>query len=113
MSLNPTKAEIDSIVAILEDPSWTEPDNDGEVPTVQDVAKAILKAVDEARTERTTYVAVMVFGPHFATAIGPYAGATSARNAVMKYPGATLAKSVSIVPLMSQEGVEHKLKEVG
>jgi hypothetical protein len=113
VSLNPTKLEIDSIVAILEDPKWEEPDDNGDVPSVEDVAKAILKAVDEARTERTTYIAVMVFSKQFAVAIGPYAGATSARNAVEKYPPASLAKQIAVVPLTSQEGVEKKLREVG
>lgn len=103
MSLNPTKKEISALVELLE--------QDWETP--EDLAKAIIKALDEARTERTTYIAVMVFGPHFSLAMGPYAGATSARNAVMKFPGATVAKTVAVVPLVSSEGVEQRLREVG
>lgn len=103
MSLNPTKKEIGALVELLE--------QDWETP--EELAKEILKTVDEARTERTTYIAVMVFGPNFSLAIGPYAGATSARNAVRKFPGATVAKRVAVVPLVSQDGVEQRLREVG
>lgn len=113
MSLNPTKKEIEAVVAILQDPNYYEPDDDGDVPSVQDVAKAIIKAIDVARTHRTTYLGVMVFGPQFSLAVGPYSGATSARNAVMKFPGASVAKRVFVVPLLSAEGVEARLREVG
>jgi hypothetical protein len=113
MSLNPTKKEVEAIVSILQDPNYFEPDEDGEVPSVEDVAKDIIKALDKARTERTTYIAVMVFGERFAYAIGPYAGATTARNAVQKFPGASVAKQIGVVPLTSEAGVEQRLKEVG
>lgn len=101
--MNPTKKEVNALVELLE--------QDWETP--EELAKALIKALDEARTNRTTYVAVMVFGPHFASAIGPYAGATSARNAVKKFPGASVAKQVAVIPLTSAEGVEEKLREVG
>lgn len=101
--MNPTKKEINALVELLE--------QDWETP--EELAKALIKAVDQARTERTTYVGVMVFGPHFASAIGPYSGATSARNALKKFPGASVAKHVAVIPLTSAEGVEEKLREVG
>lgn len=101
--MNPTKKEIEALVELLE--------QDWETP--EELAKACIKAVDLARTERTTYVAVMAFGPNFYMAIGPYAGETTARNAVQKFPGASVAKHVAVVPLTSAEGVELKLKEVG
>lgn len=101
--MNPTKKEINALVALLE--------QDWETP--EELAKACIKAVDQARTERTTYVAVMSFGPSFHHAIGPYAGATTARNAVKKFPGASVAKRVAVVPLTSAEGVEAQLREVG
>jgi hypothetical protein len=101
--MNPTKKEINALVDLLE--------QDWETP--EELAKALVKALDEARTDRTTYVGVMVFGPHFAAAIGPYAGATSARNAVKKFPGATVAKQIAVIPLTSAEGVEQRLREVG
>lgn len=103
MSLNPTKKEIQALVDLLE--------QDWETP--EELAKGLIKALDEARTQRTTYLAVMVFGPHFSLALGPYAGATSARNAAMKFPGASVAKRVAVVPLLSAEGVEERLREVG
>lgn len=101
--MNPTRKEINALVDLLE--------QDWETP--EELAKALIKALDEARTDRTTYVGVMVFGPHFATAIGPYSGAKSADNALKKHPGATIARHVSVVPLMSPEGVDAHLKEVG
>lgn len=103
MSLNPHKKEIEALVELLE--------QDWETP--EELAKALIKALDEARTERTTYVAVMVFGPKFAMAMGPYAGATSARNAVAMFPGASVAKQIGVVPLTSAEGIEARLREVG
>ena len=69
--------------------------------------------MDEARTHRTTYIALMVFGDKFATAIGPYSGAKTARNAVSKYPGASVAKRIVVVPLTSAEGVDARIREVG
>jgi hypothetical protein len=101
--MRPVKKEIDALVELLE--------QDWETP--EELAKALIKALDTARTERTTYVGVMVFGPHFAAAIGPYEGATSARNAVQKFPGSSIAKQVAVVPLTSAEGVEQQLREVG
>lgn len=101
--VNPTKKEINALVELLE--------QDWETPEV--LAKALIKALDEARTQRTTYVAVMVFGPKFAHALGPYSGARSAQNAVKKFPGASVAKTVAVLPLTSAEGVEEWLKEVG
>lgn len=101
--MNPTKKEVNALVELLE--------QDWETPEV--LAKELIKALDEARIDRTTYVGVMVFGPHFASAIGPYSGATSARNAVQKFPGSTVAKQVAVVPLMSPARVEQQLKEAG
>ena len=101
--MNPTKKEIEALVELLEQ-SWETP---------EELAKALVKALDEARTERTTYIALMVFGDKFATAIGPYAGARSAQNAVKKYPGASVAKFVTVVSLTSAEGVEERIRRVG
>lgn len=101
--MNPTKKEVNALVELLE--------QDWETP--EELAKALIKRLDEARADRTTYIAVMVFGPHFSSAIGPYAGATSARNAVKKFPGAAVAKQIAVLPLTSAEGVEERLREVG
>jgi hypothetical protein len=101
--VNPTKKEVNALVELLE--------QDWETP--EELARALIKALDQARADRTTYIAVMVFGPKFAHAIGPYSGAKSAQNAVKKFPGATVAKTVAVIPLQSAEGVEGWLKEVG
>lgn len=101
--MNPTKKEVNALVDLLEQ-DWGTP---------EELAEALIKALDRARADRTTYIAVMVFGPRFASAIGPYAGAKSAQNAVKKFPGASVAKTVAVIPLQSAEGVEAWLKEVG
>ena len=101
--MNPTKKEINALVELLEQ-NWETP---------EELAKALIGALDKARTDRTTYVAVMVFGPKFAHALGPYSGAKTAQNAVKKFPGASVAKQVAVIPLTSSEGVEQWLKEVG
>ena len=101
--MTPTKKEVDALVELLEQ-NWETP---------EELAKALIKTLDEARTHRKTYIALMVFGDKFATAIGPYSGARSARNAVTKFPPASIAKRVVVVPLTSQEGVEAALKETG
>jgi hypothetical protein len=103
--LNPTKAEITALVALLEQ-NW-------ETPEV--LAKALIGALDAARASRTTYVAVLQFGntsPWYA-GLGPYPGAKSARQAVARFPGSTVASAIGVVPLLSDEGLAQKLREVG
>lgn len=105
MSLRPTKKEIKALVDLLE--------QDWETPEV--LAEALAKALDEARAERTTYVAVMQFGTNVPIylGLGPFAGAKSASNAASKFPGATLAHRIAVVPMMNDEGITQKLREVG
>lgn len=106
MGLRPTKGEINALVPLLEQ-NW-------ETPEV--LAEALIKALDQARALRTTYVAVMQFGdkrPVIYAGIGPYAGMASARNAVSTHPAAGEATKVAVVPVMSQEGLAELLREVG
>lgn len=108
MSLAPHKVEIQAMVSLLE-ADWETP---------EELAKALIVALDKARAQRTTYVAVMQFGPSsgggvFYHALGPYAGVTSARNAVSRFPGASVAHRIVIVPLTNDEGLDQRLREVG
>lgn len=102
--MNPTKKEISALVELLE--------QDWETP--EELAKAAIAALDAARIERTTYVAVLQFGskrPAWYVGLGPYAGATSARNAAQKFPGSSVATAIAVVPLRSPELVEEQLRE--
>jgi len=102
--VNPTKKEITAVVELLE--------QDWETP--EELAKAVIAAVDDARVERTTYVAVLQFGkakPVWYAGLGPYAGATSARNAAKRFPGSSVATVIAVVPLRSPEMVEQQLRE--
>lgn len=99
--MNPTKKEINALVELLE--------QDWETP--EELAKAAIAALDEARIERTTYVAVLQFGnskPVWYAGLGPYAGATSARNAAQKFPGSSVATAIAVVPLKSPELIERE-----
>lgn len=99
--------EIRPIVALLEQ-EWD---------SAEDMAKAIVKALDEARASRTRYIAVMQFGSEdgkcWYVGLGPYPGGASAKRAVQRHPGATLAHRCAVVPVTSGEGLEVLLKEVG
>lgn len=84
--------------------------------TPEELAKALIVALDKARSERTTYTAVMQFGDSgslFYYGLGPYAGEKSARSAVSRFPGASVAHRIAIIPVTNDEGLEQKLKEVG
>ena len=82
----------------------------------EDLADSIIKAVDEDRAKRTSYVAIMQFGEGngsvFYMGLGPYAGAKSARKAVKGFPGATEAYRIAVVPVTSQEGLRQQLEEL-
>lgn len=106
MSLRPVAKEVKALVALLE--------QDWETPEV--LAEELIKALDEARADRKTYMVVMQYGSKklpWYVGLGPYAGVKSARQAAEKFPGATLARRMAVVPIMNQEGVAQLLKEVG
>lgn len=104
--MRPVKAEISALVAVLEAEGWETPEQ---------VAEECIKALDKARADRTLYVAVMQFGtvnPYY-LGLGPYAGKATAKNAALKFPGATEAYRIAVVPMMNEAGMNQLLKEVG
>lgn len=112
--IKPVKVEIDALVPLLE--------QDWETPEV--LAAALIQALDKARAERKLWVGVMQFGgaqpgkpgmsgPAWYVGVGPYPGATSARNAIEAHPSAGMATALAIVPLRSPEGLQQLLREVG
>lgn len=103
--IRPTTKEIKALVALLQD-DWDSPES---------LAKACIEALDDARIDRTLYVAVMQFNdkPPVYMGLGPYPGARSAKAAVSAFPGASVARAIGIVPLLSSLGVEAKLREIG
>lgn len=98
--------EVRALVPLLEQ-NWETPEA---------LAEELIRTLDQTRADKTSYVAVMQFGtektPWYA-GVGPYPGERSARNAVSRHPGATLAYRIAVVPIMSPEGLEQHLKEVG
>lgn len=102
----PRPLEIKALVPLLE--------QDWETPEV--LAQALIEALDQARADRTSYVAVMQFGkskPVIYAGLGPYPGARSAEVAVKKHPGASMATAVAIVPVISEAGFQQLLLKVG
>lgn len=113
-TIRPTKAEVNALVPLLEQ-DWDSP---------EDLASALIRAVDQARAERKLYVAVMQFGgggnggkgmsgPVWYTGVGPYPGKDSAKKAVLSHPGASLATKIAVVPVVSPAGLELLLRDVG
>lgn len=45
--------------------------------------------------------------------VGPYPGIASARNAVKRHPGASMASKIAVVGVTSEEGLNQLLKDVG
>lgn len=109
MSLAPVQAEIKALVTLLEE-DW---------PSPEDLAVELIKALDKARGDRTTYTVVMQFGPGensptvFYHGLGPFPGAKSAIKAVNKYPAAGMATKIAVVPVTNEEWLNAKIKEVG
>lgn len=112
--MNPTKKEVDALVELLE--------QDWETP--QELAKALVKTLDEARTERTTYyyIAVVEYpyghpdnGKAWYEAVGPFAGAKSARNALDKMMSTVgnLARVGIVVPVRHPAGYVERLRKAG
>lgn len=88
--------------------------------SVEDLAKALIEALDEARTSRTSYVAVVEF-PIGNTAkagyigVGPFPGAASADKAIQLFPplqDPKLTRGFVIVPTMTLAAYEKLLREL-
>ena len=97
--------EVAALVPLLE--------QDWETPEV--LAEALIQALDQARASRTSYVAVMQMAmeqPVWYIGLGPYPGAKSARNAVLKHPGASMAKKIAVVPMVNEEGLQKLIRDV-
>lgn len=97
--------EVRALVPLLEE-DWDSP---------EELAESLIMALDQARTERTSYVAVMQFGEGspFYVGLGPYPGTKSAIAALKKHPAASMAVKRVIVPMIGPEGFEQLLRKVG
>lgn len=108
MSLSPVQAEIKAMVTLLEQ-DW---------PSPEDLAKELILALDKARGDRTTYTVVMQFGPGedsptvFYHGFGPFPGAKSAVKAVKRFPGASMASKIAVVPVTNEEWLDTMVKQV-
>lgn len=83
--------------------------------TPEDLAAAIIDALDKARASKTRYVGVMQFGQGpsvFYVGLGPYPGQKSAENALRNHPSAGMAHRMAVVPTTTAEGLEQKLAEL-
>lgn len=86
--------------------------------SAEQLAAALIEALDEARASRTSWIAVMQFpvgnGSQgwWYSGIGPYPGRKSAEKAVKGHPGASLAHRVAVVPLQSPEGLRRQISEI-
>lgn len=87
--------------------------------SAEQLAEALIRALDEARASRVSYVGVAKFPVgdgsqgHWYYAVGPYPGRKSAEKALRGDPAASLATALAVVPLTSPEGLERRLKEAG
>ena len=99
-----TKTEVKALVALLEQ-DWED---------VEELAKALVTELDNVRASGTRYVGVMQFGMErpFYVGVGPYAGFTSALNALNGHPAAADANYRAVVPMVSKEGLEALVKEL-
>lgn len=95
--------EVNALLPLVKE-DWESPES---------LVEALIQKLDEARASRTSYVAVMRIGSKdqgFNTGIGPYPGATSARNALEKHPALGMATAALVVPILTPEGYEKQLK---
>lgn len=97
--------EVKALVPLLEQ-DWATP---------EELAEALIAALDDARAGRTSYIGIMQFGREkpIYVGLGPYPGLTSARNALAKHPAVTEATARAVVPVIGPEGFEQLLKKVG
>jgi hypothetical protein len=84
--------------------------------TPEQLAEALILALDGVRGDRTSYVGIMQFGSKdgavWYAGIGPYPGQKSAVSALRRHPGASLAHRCAVVPILSPEGFVALLKDV-
>lgn len=119
--MRPVQSEVRALVALLEQEDWgctsdcPEDCEEVHLPSAEEVAKACIVALDKARGDRRTYVAVMQFGEAkpFYLGLGPYEGKKSAANAALAHPAAGEAFKIVVIPLLNAEGMATLLKAVG
>lgn len=107
MSTKVRPTEVKALVPLLMQ-DWESP---------EDLAVALIRALDEHRASRTSYIGVMQFGPPkmeghvWYHAIGPYPGRKSAEKALRSDPSVALATKAVVVPMLSPEGLRQRLEE--
>lgn len=101
MPLKVHKAEIEAIAPLLAQ-EWED---------AADLAAALVRALDEARAERTTWFAVLQFGTRVPIylGLGPYDGRKTAERALRGHPAAGEAVLGVVVPILSPRGLEAML----
>lgn len=100
--MRPLKKEIEVIAALL-----VEGDD-----TPEALAGKVIEAVDAARMERVTYLAVMRFpGPVF-IGCGPYATRNQAEKAIKEHPAADMVRGYAVVPTVNAEGHAEMLRKL-
>lgn len=100
--MNPLKKEVEAVAAALDQPH----------DSAEAAAKAAIKALDEARTERVTYFAVLRLGPSWFTGFGPYSTKNQAVKAIEKHPAAGMAKGYAVVPTLTEQGLDALIARV-
>jgi hypothetical protein len=83
--------------------------------TPEELASALIGALDASRASRVTYIGVAEYpcgnGERaWYSAVGPYPGKKSAERALSGDPAASLARALVVVPLTSSEGLRERLK---
>ena len=85
--------------------------------TPEALAEGLIRALDEVRASRTSYVWVAQFGPPkmsgrtWYAGGGPYPGQKSAERAAKGWQGAELASALAVVPILTPEGLERQIRE--
>lgn len=104
--MTPTQTEIKALVKLLQQ-DWESPEA---------LAKALIVELDKSRGSRKLFAAVAQYGDPsgsvFYDAVGPVAGATSARNLLGKMLYKSVVSKGAVVPLRNLEGFEAHMAEV-
>lgn len=99
------KKEVDAVAALLQEGA----------DTPADLAKLVIKRLDEVRAERVTHFLVMKFGSKqscFYTGFGPFSTANQAVKTFEKHPAAGMATGYAVVPTVNHLGFEELLARV-